>query len=422
VLRAADQDLVVRDPAVPGLAVLLDDEALGRWLSEQMQETARVRVHYLRYKPGTSCALAGDVDLADGGRACLVSAYAHPDNVKATKTLQRAPAGSVLGVDPARGLIATTPAADRDLPALALLDDDVGRRRLLRRVLGDRPGLRHTTVQTLRHKPHRRWVGVVQPRQGPQAVLRCYRPARARAATEAIAAWAGGEPRTPRLLGVYPRRGVAAVDFLPGRLLSQATAADYLAAGRALARLHCRREVVLRTSGPVAEARAVRASAALLSVLLPDKAEDLDELADVLGNRLVAMEHVRRPIHGDFSADQVVIGDRGAGLIDLDSARLADPAVDLACASASMTLDVVVGQLACTTAEQQIAALHEGYALVGDVPGEARLATHEAAHLLRRAVEPFRLRMTPEWPSASRDLVERARKRLSGTTLVGGSR
>ncbi|MGH3318466.1 MAG: hypothetical protein ACRDO0_20150, partial [Nocardioidaceae bacterium] len=192
-LRAADQNLVVRDPAVPGLAVLLDDEALGLWLSEQMQETARVRVHYLRYKHATSCVLAGDVNLADSGRACLVSAYAHPDNVKATKTLQRAPAGSVLGVDPARGLLATTPAADRDLPALALLDDDVRRRRLLRRVLGDRPGLHHATVQTLRHKPHRRWVGIVQPRHGPQAVLRCYRPGRARAATEAIAAWAGGE-------------------------------------------------------------------------------------------------------------------------------------------------------------------------------------------------------------------------------------
>jgi thiamine kinase-like enzyme len=422
VLRAADQDLVVRDPAVPGLAVLLDEEALGRWLSEQMQESVRVRVHYLRYKHATSCVLAGDVDVADSVRACLVAAYAHPDHVKATKTLQRAPAGSVLGVDPALGLLATTSAADRDLPALALLDDDVSRRRLLRRVLGDRPGLRHATVRALRHNPHRRWVGIVQPRQGPAAVLRCYRPARARAATEAIAAWAGGEPRTPRLLGVHPRRGVAAVDFMPGRLLSQGTVADFLAAGRALARLHCRREVVLRTSGPVAEARAVRASAGLLSVLLPDMAEDLDDLAGVLGNRLVAMEHVRRPIHGDFSADQVVVGDRAVGLIDLDSARLADPAVDLACASASMTLDVVLGQLDCTTAEQQMGALHEGYALVGDVPGEARLATHEAAHLLRRAVKPFRLRMTPEWPSASRDLVERARNRLSGTTLVGGAR
>jgi hypothetical protein len=387
-----------------------------------MQETARVRVHYLRYKYATSCVLAGDVDLPDSARACLVSAYANPDKAKMTKTLERAPAGSVLGVDPARGLVATTPAADRDLPALALLDDDLRRRRLLRRVLGDRPGLRHVTVQPLRHKPHRRWVGIVQPRQGPRAVLRCYRPGRARAATEAIAAWAGGEPRTPRLLGVYPRRGVAAVDFLPGRLLSQGTTPDFLAAGRALARLHCRPDVVLRTSGPVAEARAVRASAGLLSVLLPDMAEDLSDLAGVLGHRLVAMEHVRRPLHGDFSADQVVIGDRGVAMLDLDAARLADPAVDLACASASTTLDVVLGRLTGTTAEQQMAALHEGYALVADVPGEARLATHEAAHLLRRAVEPFRLRTTPEWPNASRDLVERARKRLSGTTVAGGAR
>ena len=87
-LRAADQDLVARDPAVPGLAVLLDDEALGRWLSEHMQTTARVRVRYLRhlrYKHATSCVLAGDVDLPGSGSPCLVSAYAHPDTVKMTK-------------------------------------------------------------------------------------------------------------------------------------------------------------------------------------------------------------------------------------------------------------------------------------------------------------------------------------------------
>jgi hypothetical protein len=422
VLRAADQDLVARDPAIPGLGVLLDDQALGGWLSEQMQTTVRVRVRYLRYKHATSCVLAGDVDLPETGRTCLVSAYAHPDTVKMTKTLARAPAGSVLGVDPARGLLATTPAADRDLPALAVLDDDLRRRRLLRRLLGDRTGLRHATLQTLRHKPHRRWVGIMQPRHGPQAVLRCYRPGRARAATEAIAAWAGGDPRTPRLLGVYPRRGIAAVDFLPGRMLPQGTVTDFRDAGEALARLHSRTEVLLRTSGPVSESRAVRASAGLLSMLLPDMADDLDDLADVLADRLVAMEQVRRPIHGDFSADQVVIGDRGVGLLDLDSARLADPAVDLACASASTTLDVVLGQLTCSTAEQRMAALHEGYALVADPPDEARLATHEAAHLLRRAMEPFRLRTTPDWPSASRDLAERARKRLSGTTVAGGAR
>ena len=62
-LRAADQEVVVRDPAIPGLAVLLDDEALGRWLSEQMQTTVRVHVRYLRYKHATSCVCAGDVDL-----------------------------------------------------------------------------------------------------------------------------------------------------------------------------------------------------------------------------------------------------------------------------------------------------------------------------------------------------------------------
>lgn len=424
-LSPADEAVVLRDPALPGLALLLDDDALGDWLGRRLQAPARVSGRYLRYKHGTSCVLVADVDTGSSQQSCLFSAYAEPVSVKVTKTVERALPGSVLGTEPARGLLVTTPGADRDLPALAWLDDPDRRDRLLRRLLGDRRGMRGAAVQTLRHKPHRRWVGLVQPASGPRIVLRAYRTGSLRTATHAIAAWGEGPPRTPRLLGVRTRRGIAAVEYLDGDVLGHCgVLADdeaFRCAGATLAGLHSRRGIALNATGPHAEADAVRAAIDQLARLLPGQNDDLHDLADTVVSRMDALGRADRPIHGDFSPDQVIVGDDGeTAFIDLDSARLGDPAVDLACAAGSLARDVVLGTVPAGTAESRLDALYAGYATVRPLPDAERIATHQAAHLLRRATEPFRLRLTPCWPDASRDLVARARRTLRTPTVAGG--
>jgi aminoglycoside phosphotransferase (APT) family kinase protein len=428
-LFPADEALALRDRALPGLGPLLDEDRLGGWLGERTGTAVRLHTRYLRYKQGTSCVLSGHLETASGASPCLVSAYATEDLAKLAKTLERAPGGSVLAVDLARGLLATTPGADRDLPALARLDDDGRRRRLLRALLPDRRGLREARLSTLRHKPHRRWVGLVEPTLGPRVVMRAYRPGESRAAVAAIDACSHGPAATPALIGADTRYGVAAVEFVAGDVLAlrAATACervgDFHSAGAALGRLHGSRDLALRAAPPGADAQAVRAAATQLTVLLPQEAQDVRRLASALATRLLAMPQVRVPIHGDFSADQVVVDEAGgATLIDLDSARLGDPACDLACATAAITRDVVLGRIADATGRAWLRALREGYACVADLPDEERLAAHEAAHLFRRAVEPFRLRLAPDWPDAAHDLVARARRTLTDHSLADGVR
>ncbi len=423
-LSPADEVLALRDPAMPDLSVLLDDDALGAWLSERLDERVRVQARYLRYKPANSCVLVADVDSGSARWPCLFSGYAQTNADKITKLLARSPAGSVLAYEPGRGLLATTPAADRDLPGLARLDDTDARERLLRRLLGPRPGLSGASVQSLRHNPHRRWVGLVRLTAGPPVVVRCYRRENLHAASEAIGAWHDTGLRTPRLLGTHPRRGVAAVEYVDGEALPRTPGdedSDFHAAGAMLARLHAQRNVVLRTLSPTEEARAASSAARQLVELLPEHRVDVSELGQVLSAWLAAMAPAMQPTHGDFSSDQVVIGSDGKpALIDLDAARLGDPAADLACADAAVERDVVVGLIDPATAQRRLGSLRTGYAELLPLPDEARLAAHEAAHLLRRAAEPFRMRLTPDWPSASMALVRRARRALHDHDMVGG--
>ena len=135
-LSPADLALVSRDPALPGLSVLLDDDAVSALVG------APVRRTYLRYKPGTSCVLGATAMLPDGLADIFVTAYNAAGTVKADKVLAEAPLGSVLAFDRTAGVVAARAAADRDLPLLGVLDNERRRRRLLERVLPDRGGLR----------------------------------------------------------------------------------------------------------------------------------------------------------------------------------------------------------------------------------------------------------------------------------------
>ncbi len=51
-----DQDLVSRDPALPGLASVLDPERLAEELvTLGLDDLGPIELDYVRYKPGISC-------------------------------------------------------------------------------------------------------------------------------------------------------------------------------------------------------------------------------------------------------------------------------------------------------------------------------------------------------------------------------
>ena len=99
----------------------------------------------------------------------------------------------------------------------------------------------------------------------------------------------------------------------------------------------------------------------------------------------------RRPIHGDFSANQVLVSGSQVAVIDLDDARLDDPAADLGVFAAQLELRVLQGSLARERAEMLLRALLAGYGVSASSPFELRsVRMHLARELLARAPGTFR--------------------------------
>ncbi len=398
-LSPDDAALVERDPALPGLALLLDGDALSRRLG------AAVHRRYLRYKPGTTCVLALDVD---GERAFAV-AHAARALPKVDKTVERAPAGTLLAVDRGTGVLVARPRADRDLPGLARLTGD-----LHRCVAPLLPGadLDGAALTTLSHKPQRRWVGLLAPRTGDPVVVRVHRPADARATQAALRSLPTGEPWLPSLLGVDARHGISLLSWLPGTGLhdllasGRATAAHVRSAGAVVAALHARPPGDLAVRGPDADRGDLRRAAAAVGVLVPGLAERSAALADRLGTALAERRPPAVTAHGDLSLDQVVVGAGGrTALVDLDAATGAEPALDLGSAVAALHVASRLGG-GPPEVDDLAALLLDGYGAAVD---PRRLQVQTAAGLLRRAVEPFRL-CHPAWREQVAEVVALAER------------
>lgn len=382
---AAHLDLAHRDRALPGLTTILSSRLLGDWLAEQGEQLLERR--YLRYKPGTSC-LAG-LQLASGDAFALaVTDEASP---KLDKTVARARPGSVLAVNHGQGLLVARSSADRDLPALQ--DTGAALAELARKGLdlGNRP-----SVRTLVHKPQRRWVALVTPRDGPPVLLRAYRRRDLRAALAAHRTIPDhGLLRTPRRLAVGRRYGVLALEYVPGTLMDpDRTDTDVLEQfGEGLADLHAHPVTELPAMTIADPTETVDLITQLLPGLTPLTTEILDRLARV---RPAAQPVV--PGHGDLSADQLLITPDGRpALIDWDRAGRGAAGYDLA-------------NLVASSADDHFGrAVLAGYARLRPLPS---LHPHLARTTLGRAAEPFR-QNEPDWPVQVTRRVERVLRRLT---------
>lgn len=409
---APEQGIPLRDVALPGLGCVTDQARLSSWLSEATGTSLSAVPRRLRYKPGTSLVLAVDVlpvGAPDGDpatRSWVVRSYAPHSADKARKAVNVVPPGSVIADDQQRLLVATTAAGDRALPLLARLAAPEGLRAVVGRVLPDRPELASASLRTLRHNPGRRWVGMLEVDGTPAGLLRGYPSREVRGHARTYAALTGGSPRTPRALGSSRSLGVVAVEWVAGQDLSASCdRSEWVAAGASISRLHRREGLSLRHVRSREEAAKVCEAADLLAHLLPDVAAEVTALAADVRRRLRRLERERTPVHGDFSADQVIVSRDGTALIDLDRARIGDPAADLGCAVAEVMTraeeDGDVGR-----GRRLAAALVEGYTCEGPLPASAMIATQALAFRIRKAIEPFRA-CRPDWPVQVRARIDR---------------
>lgn len=404
-LSPADRAICDRDPDLPGLALVLDATELGRATGLGLLTPA-----YLCYKPRTSCA--GGFFTADGA-ALAAHAYtpARYDQVRSRAEWREDP--DVIFCD--AECLAIVPARlDRDLRALRRVFDPERQSRLLRKLVGRSTGEGITGLSLLRYKPGRRLVARVDREDGACAALKVTSQA---SFTQAMigatgAAALGGAP----LLGVDAPRNILVTKWIHGALLCPATAVEIperkmiARAGATLARFH---QAGFRPPQRMSERRDADALAeivAALGALDRRLGKTAARTAADLVNELQTLTYERTLIHGDFSADQIVIRKGKAVILDWDHAAQGDPAMDFGSFLARLDAQVIEGTCSRDVATDIGDGLKAGYAEAAHAVPKG-IAIRQAQGLLMLATEGFRNRH-PQWLERTEALLERTAELL----------
>lgn len=156
-------------------------------------------------------------------------------------------------------------------------------------------------------------------------------------------------------------------------------------------------------------------AAELLGRARPDVGERAAELADrLLAARPALEEDVL--VHGDVHLGNVLLGQGGARLIDLDQAAAGQAAAELGSLLAVLRALHVVGQLTAEGEAVAAGALLAGYSSVAQLPERASIGWHLAAALLvERALRAVR-RARPDALAHLDDLLREADRACSAVT------
>ena len=421
---SAEADLARRDPAIPGLGVVLDPDAFLAALRAAAPEAnlRTARITYVKYKPQSYCRATLRLEVAGAEvdaavRACRADDFASMLEDRDSSSVS-SPLGCARIVLEHCAAVVTVFPYDLKLTQLRRLTDPAQREGLLRELFADRSDLGASELRPLRYLPERRFVAELRANANRRALLKAYAAKDyPRAKVHALAFQSHGPLRVARLLGCSDGRRVLAFEWLPGRSLfdlcispSSSLAIDrgaVSATGAALAALHARHADGLRYWTREAEAAGLVARAGVLGFICPGLAGRADALARRLGAQLVAAPAVQHPVHGDFSAKQVLVDGRQAAIIDFDLACYGDPAEDLGNFIAGVERYALRGALPPSHVELLRDALLEGYALAADARLPPRIGLYAAVGLFRRAGFPFCYR-EPDWEGRAELLLGRA--------------
>jgi hypothetical protein len=403
------------DSALPRLSVLLDPDAMAPFLHRSLSPDAtipEVRVHHVRYAPGTKLVVRYDVGL-DGRRHDAVAMIAagrylarravKPENVALARLVAgRAPAVMPLQYEPELDALIHWYPLDLELPALAeppaLLVDELEAAGVSLGEVGGDP-------VTLGYRPRRRAVLGVGDH-----VLKIYAKNEDFTAATANLLTATSLPGT---------RTAAFAGCLPGRLLTvqlllsgspPARPADVaVKAGELLRELQAAwesrtraPETGLMIARPPQQLAVAEASARFVAAIVPALRRRVEALLRELEATLPSIGRLVLS-HGDFSARQLLVTPEGLAVVDLDAMRLAPAALDPATFAAHL---VFGGPDDLDGASAALEDLLEGYG-----GGPAGLPWYLATCILRHSRSPFRY-LDDHWPERVEAMVAASQKAL----------
>ena len=421
-LSPADTNVVERDPAQPGLALLLDADAFLASLRAARPDVdlRSVIPTYLRYKPGTSCTAGFRLDVGSQPVEVCARTHRRGDEGKLMKVARAADVPGALGVGHVRlddhGVLVVAFPNDDALASLRVLADGPVWEGLLRKMLPGYAG-GPADVRTLAYKPERRYTGQLLSDGRPFATAKFYTPQGYESATRAAKLIGSrGALRLPKRLGRSARWQIVLLEWLAGRQLFDlltapggGTALPPLMAsvGAALAELSVIESRKLRTRSRSSEIASLMGVAHSVAALWPPLAERAVGLAGRIATELSALPTIRRTIHGDFYAEQVLIREDQVAFVDLDQAAQGDPAADLGNFVAHVERRVVSGHISAETARAAADGIMRGFEETAREDVARRARVNAAAQLLRVAPHAFRSR-EPDWPDRLAAMLDRA--------------
>ncbi len=427
-LSHAEQDLIRRDIALPGLATLLDAAVFRAALQASADAQIRaVRLDYLRYKPGQNCIAAYTLTVAGAEVECHAKAYRQCDGAKLEKAKLRPAISGALGsgrfIWPQTRIEVCVFPNDNKLGSLALMGDAARREDFLRRHLFGHEQLWQSEVCTLAYKPERRWVGALEVDGTPLAVCKFYGESAFESARLKSKCFRNGEVlRLAPLIGRSKGRGALFYDWQRGELLSQAMlgptfdSAVMFRVGVALAELQRQPTTNLSLRSGDAAAREIVSLGEFLEFLLPAEAERVHDIAARLAASIGGLPQGDSVVHGDFYAKQILFSGGEITVLDLDEAARGDAADDLGTFLAHLEREVAVGRLNASHLVTFRSQLLAGFASqAGDVDSKL-VELYTAARLFGRLPQFFR-NHDPEWSQRTRESLERVAALLGGSCL-----
>ncbi|MDQ6751956.1 MAG: aminoglycoside phosphotransferase family protein [Actinomycetota bacterium] len=413
--RVADGLLAARDPMMPALAAVLDNDRLSAMLGSHVEVTR------VRYKPDTSLLVA-----FRGPGSGMTSYGWAMTRARHSASQLRATVARVSEAQDGPRIVCAEPNNEDTAVAVGTIANDRRLRRNLRWLTHGGMARLHGTdldraadgpTAVLRYKPERRLVVRVPSSVGALVLKVSGGPYDATLWQELLDRMRdAGVPLVQELAdrecAAHGLRAAAA--WGAGDLLAFPATETAFQAGTGLAALHrCARDDddlwqrLSSRSGPEQLVAQLLAVQAMVGVLVPELTEVAARLTERLRTALEGFEPQGQQVlvHGDFSPDQILVSGGDVRIIDFDQVRTGERAADLGSFAAAE--EIAVRRSDGLGPGNLTMSFLDGYRHAGGevVPGRVELW---AAHrLFMASMDPFRDRH-PAWTTETSWHLQRA--------------